>query len=168
MYSVYTSWTACTLSGERYYFNVEVPPNTRPTNPVSFDTAQSQLIVCSHNFKNALFSLVHTGMSSVCTSTCSHRSQSHFISNQAGSSLWLFQPRSDPCSNTLIISLNLAGLNQYLLWLYFWTWQDWINILHSYPWYSNHCSWLTWQWSPFHHLHHSTSSQISSLFYLSD
>ena len=52
------------------------------------------------------------------------------------------------------------------LWLNIWTLQDHclnISSKQSYPRYSSHCSWSKTQ-RPNHHLHFSTSGQISSLF----
>ncbi len=64
-----------------------VPPYTHPTLPESLTLVQSQTNVCSHIFRNALVIPVHTIMYQCCSSTYSHRSHSHFISNQAPSCL---------------------------------------------------------------------------------
>ena len=70
-----------------HYNHAWVPPYTRPTLQVSPTVVQSQTNVCSHIFRKALFIPVHTSMYQCCTSTYSHRSHSHFISNQAPSRL---------------------------------------------------------------------------------
>ena len=66
-----------------YYNHAWVSPYTHPTLPVSLTVVQSQLNVCPHIFRKALFIPLHTRMYQCCTSTYWHRSHSHFNSNQA-------------------------------------------------------------------------------------
>ena len=92
MYSVHDTWIYLLtymhfIWWRGHYNHAWVPPYTRPTLPVSLTVVQSQLNVCPHIFRKALFIPVHTCMYQCCTSTYSHRSHSHFISNQAPSRL---------------------------------------------------------------------------------
>ena len=85
--------------GKGQYYNAWAPPyymiyspSHTPSNtsrPPDQLESQSNVSSSSHSFRKAWFRLawVHTSMYRVCTSTYSHRSHSHFISNQVSSPL---------------------------------------------------------------------------------